>query len=596
MMRIQRIQLQKWALTAALTLSMVGCASTKTEKVFTKVDSELQGVAQNSESTPQAPEKDKGDAPAEAKRPVSKPVPATLAKRSRRKVSQALGGARPGNAPADGLKSNYLRDEEPPIITEEKRVTPHNTEDYDRIYENPFLNSHTNPLSTFSIDVDTASYSNIRRYIENNQLPPADAVRIEELVNYFPYDYAAPEGNRPFAIHTDLAVCPWQPDHKLLRIGLKGKPVKTENLPANNLVFLLDVSGSMSNPNKLPLLKRSLKLLVDRMREQDHVSIVVYAGAAGVVLPPTSGENKDLIIKALDKLNAGGSTAGGAGIQLAYKLAQTHFKANGNNRIILATDGDFNVGPSSDAALTRMIEEKRKAGIFLTVLGFGMGNYKDNKMEKLADKGNGNYAYIDNLTEARKVLVTEMGSTLLTLAKDVKLQLEFNPTRVKEYRLIGYENRMLRTEDFNDDTKDAGELGAGTTVTALYEIVPGNASTEVPLKYQQQENRTSAALSNELLTVKLRYKAPQADKSQLMTNTVKDAPLRWEKAPRDFRFAAAVANFGMQLRDSKHRGNWSFEDVITQARSSQGDDMESYRQNFVNLARQAQLLKQTQTR
>lgn len=575
-------------ISSSLTLSLWSCASaSRSPEGSQENDAAIQQAPQQevTESrkdealvsrTPQAPttlESKVGGAP---------PARAPLMRQRVAKMSQDFVANKPAPAP--------MMDEEAPEIPQGQLG---NTEDYDRIYENPFLNSLNNPLSTFSIDVDTASYSNMRRYIEQNQLPPADAVRIEELVNYFPYDYAPPTGDKPFAVHTDLAVCPWQPEHKLLRIGLKGKPVQVDNLPASNLVFLLDVSGSMSNPNKLPLLKRSLKLLVDRMREQDHVSIVVYAGAAGVVLPPTSGEHKDQIIAALDKLQAGGSTAGGAGLELAYKMAQKHLKPQGNNRIILATDGDFNVGPSSDAALTRMIEEKRKAGIFLTVLGFGMGNYKDNKMEKLADKGNGNYAYIDNLMEARKVLVTEMGSTLLTLAKDVKLQLEFNPAKVASYRLIGYENRLLRNEDFNDDTKDAGELGAGTTVTALYEIIPGDGRQGAQdLKYQAT-SQARAADSDELLTIKLRYKAPNADTSQLIARTVKDQAQPWSRVSSDFRFAAAVANFGMQLRDSKYKGQWQFDDVITQARSAQGKDQESYRHNFVMLAKQAQLLKVT---
>lgn len=581
-------------LSVSLSLGLLACASTEKapEEAEANVQTEQQELKADysvNDSLSNAPTLSKPNAPKIA------PAPATRQKlaggeKYGNSASQAVPGSAPRMEIAKERDRRMMTDEEP-----SPHVNPGNTEDYDRIYENPFLNSMSNPLSTFSIDVDTASYSNTRRYIESNQLPPADAVRIEELVNYFPYDYAAPKDNKPFAVHTDLSVCPWQPRHKLLRIGIKGKPVLTENLPANNLVFLLDVSGSMGAPNKLPLLKRSLKLLVDRMRPQDHTSIVVYAGAAGVVLPPTSGERKDDIIAALDKLESGGSTAGGAGLALAYQMAQKHFKANGNNRIILATDGDFNVGPSSDSELTRMVEDKRKAGVFLTVLGFGMGNYKDNKMEKLADKGNGNYAYIDNLMEARKVLVTEVGGTLLTLAKDVKLQLEFNPSRVASYRLIGYENRMLRTEDFDDDTKDAGELGAGTTVTALYEIVPGDARAQAtPLKYQSSQTRPQSTDSDELLTVKLRYKAPREDKSQLISRSVPDKAQAWENVSQDFRFAAAVANFGMQLRDSEHKGQWQMEDVITQARSAQGKDQESYRRNFVEMARKAQLLKQTE--
>ncbi|MEZ0369807.1 MAG: YfbK domain-containing protein, partial [Candidatus Sericytochromatia bacterium] len=377
--------------------------------------------------------------------------------------------------------------------------------------------------------------------------------------------------------------------HKLVRIGLRAKAVKLQQLPPQNLVFLLDVSGSMDEPNKLPLLKRSLKLLVDQMREQDHVAIVVYAGAAGLVLPPTSGAKREQILDALDRLQAGGSTAGSAGIQLAYETAQKNFRKDANNRVILATDGDFNVGPSSDGELVRMIEEKRKAGIYLTVLGYGMGNYKDAKLEQLADKGNGNHAYIDSLLEARKVLVTEVGGTLQTIAKDVKLQLEFNPTKVASYRLIGYENRLLRNEDFDDDTKDAGELGAGTTVTALYEIVPGSGKGP-DLRYQQTTVRPEAQGSNELLTVKLRYKPPTADTSKLLAQAVPDQPMAWSAVPTDFRFAAAVAGFGMQLRKSEFKGVWNMEDVIAQASQGIGDDAEGYRRAFLTLAQKAQKL------
>ncbi|MGL1889736.1 MAG: von Willebrand factor type A domain-containing protein, partial [Reichenbachiella sp.] len=393
-----------------------------------------------------------------------------------------------------------------------------NTEEYDGINENIFHNAKTKPLSTFSIDVDAASYSNMRRFITNGQQPPKDAVRIEEMINYFNYDYAQPKGDVPFSVNTEIAVAPWNPKHQLVHIGLQGKEVDTEGLPASNLVFLLDVSGSMNNADKLPLLKSGFKLLVQQLRPEDRVAIVVYAGAAGVVLPSTSGDRKGDILKALDQLEAGGSTAGGAGIRLAYKIAKDNFKIGGNNRIILATDGDFNIGESSNASMEELIEEKREEGVFLTVLGFGTGNYKDSKMETIADKGNGNYAYIDNILEAKKVLVNEFGGTLFTIAKDVKLQVEFNPNLVQAYRLIGYENRALRDEDFNDDKKDAGELGSGHTVTALYEIIPVGVDREFtavdPLKYQES-NATSAATSSELLNIKLRYKAPDGTKSML---------------------------------------------------------------------------------
>ena len=581
----------------SLSLSTLSaCASLKpqSEGDESKIGaSETQDLRTNDGSTEQV--KAEPAKPKLADKPQSTPHPMPLSQVNAPATTGAVtpGGYRQAEKKDQGrLQAGLMREELERRPTDNFQDVDQDfqTEDYDRIYENPFLATLKNPLSTFSIDVDSASYSNTRRFIEQqNQLPPADAVRIEELVNYFPYHYANPEGKHPFSVTTDLAECPWNSEHKLLRIGLKGKPVSIAETPPANLVFLLDVSGSMSNANKLPLLKRSLKLLVDKLREEDHVSIVVYAGAAGTVLPPTSGAKKEVILDALDRLQAGGSTAGSAGIKLAYETAQKNFRKDGNNRIILATDGDFNVGPSSDSELTRMIEDKRKQGIFLTVLGFGMGNYKDNKMEKLADKGNGNYAYIDNLLEARKVLVTEMGSTLLTIAKDVKLQLEFNPAKVKEYRLIGYENRLLAAEDFDDDSKDAGEMGAGTTVTALYELVPGNGNAQGhDLKYQQNSVKANAKDSDEIMTVKLRYKPPTEDKSILISQVVKDNAKPWRMVSEDFRFAASVASFGMNLRKSEHKGSWGLEDVVAQAQMGVGSDEEGYRLNFVKLAKQAQ--------
>ncbi|MEQ9415232.1 MAG: von Willebrand factor type A domain-containing protein, partial [Cyclobacteriaceae bacterium] len=408
-----------------------------------------------------------------------------------------------------------------------------NTEEYDGINENIFQGALQNPLSTFSIDVDAASYSNIRRFINNGGRPPKDAVRIEEMINYFQYDYQQPKGSDPFSIYTEISNAPWNENHRLVHIGLQGKKIPTENLPASNLVFLIDVSGSMSSANKLPLLKASFKLLVNQLRAQDRVAIVVYAGAAGLVLPSTSGACREEIIEALDNLQAGGSTAGGAGIELAYKVAKENFKDNGNNRVIIATDGDFNVGSSSNASMERLIEEKRGDGIFLTALGYGMGNYKDSKMEILADKGNGNYAYIDNILEAQKVLVNEFGGTLFTIAKDVKLQVEFNPAKVQAYRLIGYENRVLRNEDFNNDKKDAGDLGSGHTVTALYEIIPVGVESEFykidELKYQNLVNNSFATTSKELLTVKFRYKDPSENESKLIVHPLKDNVNQLEK-------------------------------------------------------------------
>ncbi len=467
------------------------------------------------------------------------------------------------------------------------------TESYARIDENPWLAVENNPLSTFSIDVDRASYTNVRRLILGGDRPPVDAVRIEEMVNYFTYDYPDVNGEHPFGITTDVANAPWRPRHRLVRIGVQGRRMELDELPPSNLVFLLDVSGSMQPYNKLPLLKKSLRLLVNELRPEDRVAIVVYAGAAGLVLSSQSGSEKEKILDALEGLEAGGSTAGGAGIALAYRIGAENYIEGGNNRVILATDGDFNIGASSDAEMVRLIEEKREHGIFLTVLGFGMGNLKDSKMEALADHGNGNYAYIDNLFEARKVLVTEMGGTLLTIAKDVKIQVEFNPARVQAYRLIGYENRLLTAEDFNDDAKDAGELGAGHSVTALYEVVPvGAPSVETgsvdPLRYQRPEEGSEedasearrAGEDDELLFVKLRYKAPDGERSRLIELPVSDGV---ENASTDLRFAASVAAFGMLLRDSEECGDFTLADVSRLARASLGEDRHGYRAEFVRL-------------
>jgi Ca-activated chloride channel family protein len=462
-----------------------------------------------------------------------------------------------------------------------------NTEDYDGIIENRFHRVTDEPLSTFSIDVDGASYSNVRRMINAGQLPLADAVRIEEFINYFKYKYPQPQGNDPFSITTEMSNCPWNEKHKLVMVGLQGKQMSTENLPPSNLVFLIDVSGSMEDPNKLPLVKASLRLLVNQLREQDHVAIVVYAGAAGLVLPSTSGMNKEKILAAIDNLSAGGSTAGGTGIQLAYRTAKENFKKQGNNRVILCTDGDFNVGISSDGELERMIEEERKSGVFLTVLGYGMGNYKDNKMQKLADKGNGNHAYIDGMNEAKKVLVNEFGGTLFTIAKDVKLQIEFNPSIVAGYRLIGYENRIFNKEDFNNDKKDAGDLGSGHTVTAIYEIIPAGVEDEFledvdDLKYQQRK-KTKKGSAHEMMTIKFRYKSPEAETSNLIVHTVADTITPLQNTSENFRFACAVVQFGMLLRNSEFKGNAGYERVIQLANSSLGKDEEGYRKEFVKL-------------
>ena len=471
--------------------------------------------------------------------------------------------------------------------------TPANTEDYASIEENTFRNPIQHPLSTFSIDVDAASYSNVRRFLNLGQHPPKDAVRIEEMINYFTYDYPSPKGKDPFSITTEIAGSPWNKEHKLVHIGLQGKEIPMDDLPPSNLVFLIDVSGSMSAHNKLPLLKSAFRLLVDKLRPEDNVAIVVYAGAAGEVLPSTSGAEKDKIFDALDQLNAGGSTAGGAGIKLAYKIAKQNFKKDGNNRVILATDGDFNVGASSNEAMEDLIEGKRDDGIFMTVLGFGMGNYKDSKMEVLADKGNGNYAYIDNILEAQKVLVTEFGGTLFTIAKDVKIQVEFNPAKVKAYRLIGYENRLLKDEDFNNDKKDAGELGSGHTVTALYEVIPvGVKSSFVvdELKYQRTAISPEAHASDELMTVKLRYKTPNGDQSKLIVQGLKDKDIPLAKTSGNFRWSAAVAAFGMQLVDSDFKGEITYPEILSLARSAQGADEEGYRAEFIRMIQSSKLL------
>ena len=470
-----------------------------------------------------------------------------------------------------------------------------NTEEYSTIHENGYKNSKDDPLSTFSIDVDAASYSNVRRFLNNGQRPPKDAVRVEELINYFNYEYEEPKNNEVFSVNTEVAMAPWNPTHQLVQIGIQGKNVATNRLPSSNLVFLLDVSGSMSSANKLPLLKSALKLLIGKLREGDKVSIVVYAGAAGLVLPPTDGQDKETIIAALDKLSAGGSTAGGAGIKLAYKTAREQFIEGGNNRIILATDGDFNIGASSNAEMERLIEKERESGVFLTVLGFGMGNYKDSKMEMLADKGNGNYAYIDNLLEAKKVLVNEFGGTLFTIAKDVKIQVEFNPALVQSYQLIGYENRLLNNEDFNDDKKDAGELGAGHTVTALYEIVPVGVEFENksidPLKYQKQKQEAKAAkYGHELMTVKIRYKEPDGEMSKLLVQPIKNSDKGWKNATDNFKWAAAIAEFGMILRDSEYVAMDSYAQVLALADASKGNDEFGYRAEFIRLIQSAELL------
>jgi Ca-activated chloride channel family protein len=464
--------------------------------------------------------------------------------------------------------------------------------------ENSFLLVKDSPLSTFSIDVDTASYAKVRQYLqENHALPPRDAVRIEELVNYFDYAYTPPSDEHPFAVHLGAADCPWRPEHKLVRIGLKGREVPIDERPVTNLVFLIDTSGSMTAENRLPLVKRGLEMLASQLGENDRISMVVYAGAAGLVLPATSGDDHDVIRGALDRLQAGGSTNGGAGIHLAYDVARENFVNGGVNRVILCSDGDFNVGTTSTSELVQLAEKNAKSGVFLTVLGFGIGNHNDAMLEQISNKANGNYYFVDNESEARKVLVDQMTGTLTTIAKDVKIQVEFNPAKVASYRLVGYENRLLADRDFNDDKKDAGEIGAGHTVTALYEIKPvqqGNGPIDLndseidDLKYQKPRELSPAAPTGELLTVKLRYKQPDGDKSTLLSVPLADVPQRFSEAPADLQFAGAVAMFGMLLRGSEHAGQARWEAVLEIASSTTADDRRGYRAEFVEMVKTAQ--------
>jgi Ca-activated chloride channel family protein len=496
-------------------------------------------------------------------------------------------------------QSIYVEDAQPfPVRPSEYKpvagVSDFNTEEYDRIYENRFKDAAQNPLSTFSIDVDTASYSNVRRFIRHNQMPPKDAVRIEEMINYFDYNYPQPDGEHPFSIETEISQCPWNSENKLVHIGLQGKDLDHRDLKPSNLVFLIDTSGSMASKNKLPLLKKAFRLLVDELTGEDGIAIVAYAGSAGLVLPFTPASAKRKILASLDNFRAGGSTAGGAGIKLAYTVARKNYISGGNNRVILATDGDFNVGVSSTADLVRLIEEGRKDDIFLTICGFGMGNYKDNRMEKISNAGNGNYFYIDNIREAQKVLVTQLGATLFTIAKDVKIQVEFNPVKVKAYRLIGYENRILADEDFNDDIIDAGELGAGHTVTALYEIIPSGSTRAVrktdALKYQENKVTAEASASNEIMTVKFRYKSSREEISKLIKSFVIDEDFTFQEASENFRFSAAVAGLGMLLRDSPFKGDLTYQRIISIAKNSKGEDAAGYRSEFINLVKTCNLL------
>jgi Ca-activated chloride channel family protein len=499
------------------------------------------------------------------------------------------------------IQANKVTDGDVPIPSstpmgkkEDSKESAGNSERYAKLTENPFLETSRAPLSTFSVDVDTASYANARRFLNNGQLPPKEAIRIEEFINYFEYDYLQPIGNIPFSVNTEVSRAPWKSNHKIVRIGLQGKKIRTENIPPSNIVFLLDVSGSMNAPDKLPLLKQALRILLNQLSTRDRIAIVAYAGASGLVLPSTYASDREKILTAMDRLRAGGSTNGGQGIQLAYKIAEDNFISNGNNRVIIATDGDFNVGVASDDELVKLIEQKRESNVYLSVFGFGSGNLNDQMMEKLSNKGNGNYAYIDSVDEAKKALGNQLAGTLFTIAKDVKIQVEFNPEKVAGYRLIGYENRKLADTDFNDDKKDAGEIGSGHSVTALYELVPKGQKVENPgvdeLKYARQEN-SDTKFDNELMTVKLRYKLPKESKSKLLTIGVLDRDRMIEQSSKNMKFATAVAQFGLLLRDSKYKGDASFTNVLSLAGSAVGSDLRGYRSEFISLVNKAQRLK-----
>lgn len=531
------------------------------------------------------------------------PMPSSLAPVVRAESKKSIGLSRRGKGGGiPGVTSGKQRARRRPMSKDKwaeappppPKAKPTTGEEYDVVQENDFIAVADDPRSTFSIDVDTASYSNIRRYLEGGSMPPPEAVRVEEMINYFSYNYESPIGTGPFSINTEVSGTPWNEDSLLVSVGLQGQRIDMSEVGARNLVFLLDVSGSMNDPDKLPLLKQGLGMLVNNLRNNDRVSIVVYAGASGVVLQPTMGSDKPRIMEALQRLEAGGSTNGGDGIKLAYSMAAKNFEKGGVNRVILATDGDFNVGVTNRTELVELIEEKRKSGVFLSVLGFGTGNMQDSTMEMLADKGNGNYAYIDNKAEARKVLVEEAGGTLVTIAKDVKIQVEFNPAEVESYRLIGYENRKLAHADFNDDTKDAGEIGAGHSVTALYEVTPKGSktkSTTDKLKYQDEKEPTAAAKSGELLTVKVRYKKPDGKKSKLISLPVSGDDRGIRNTTKDYRFAAAVAQFGMILRHSKHKGTASYDDVLKLAGESLGSDTHGHRKAFLALVKKAKSIQ-----
>ncbi|MEZ4363176.1 MAG: von Willebrand factor type A domain-containing protein [Kofleriaceae bacterium] len=584
--------------TCDVTASAPGFTAARSRVVLTAGGKARVTLALGRSATSKPTEVDAKEAPAPEPAPAAAPPPAL--RRPMPLKPGSAGRSRTSSSVGYGsgamVKKGKITSSRMPLQQRDER--PMSTEAYARIDDNPFRDTLKEPLSTFSADVDTASYSNLRRFLREGTLPPPDAVRIEEMINYFHYDYPEPSGGEPFSITTEVAASPWQPKHKLVRIGLAAPAIDDRQVPARNLVFLLDVSGSMGDPQKLPLLKQAMNLLVDNLRPEDTVAIAVYAGAEGVALPPTRGTEKDKIRQAIFALQSGGSTNGAAGIQLAYNLAEAQLKKRGINRVILCTDGDFNVGVTSEGDLTRLIEKERERGIFLTVLGFGMGNLKDSTMEKLADRGNGNYAYIDSLFEARKVLVKEAGATLVTVAKDVKLQVEFNPAHVAGYRLIGYENRLLANEDFNDDKKDAGEIGAGHSVTALYELVPAGVAVPAAkvdaLKYTVPR-AVAGGVANELMTVKVRYKEPTGSKSKLLSRPVLVAS-EVKAMSADLRWASAIAGFGMLLRKAPHTGNLSWAQVQSWATSATGKDPEGYRaQALKMMAAAAKLAGQSTT-
>ncbi|MBT3983488.1 MAG: VWA domain-containing protein [Bacteriovoracaceae bacterium] len=596
-----KLPMIKFGLPVAFAVSFILINLKNMETPTTRLDNLTDGVFGKQDQ--------KGSAPAYRKRQANSPsanYDMALKKESTSKV--ASGRIAPHRSKAKmkmAMKRNF---QQKPMILAQEEVMPSarfipstpptefNTESYDFVKNNDFIKVLDSPLSTFSIDVDTASYSNMRRFIGNGTLPIKDSVRVEEFINYFSYNYKAPPTDRPFSTNLEVASSPWHRGYKLVRVGLKGKIFDSATRPSSNIVFLLDVSGSMSGHKKLPLLTEAIKSMIRKLGEKDTISIVVYAGASGLVLPPTKASNKLEIIKALNNLKAGGSTNGGAGIELAYKTARENFVEGGINRVILATDGDFNVGTTSRGSLVRLIQDKAKSNIFLSVLGLGMGNYKDSTLEELADKGNGNYAYLDTLNEAKKVLGDGLNGTLITIAKDVKIQVEFNPTKVQAYRLVGYANRKLEDRDFNDDTKDAGEIGAGHTVTAFYEIVPTNVKMDLPsvdkLKYQKTSKKVESSFTDELLTLKVRYKEPTGSKSKLLSVALKDSDTKFEKASDDFRFATAVASYAMILRDNPHIGDMTLKEVIDIGKSAKGADNFGHRIEFLELAGLAREIKQ----